>query len=163
MVTVREIMTTALHSVGRLTNLQDAANEMSYGHIGFLPVVDENNKVVGAVTDRDLALAMGKINKSPADIKVVDIMNKTVHTVSPEESVSAALGRMRTAQVGRLPVVDPDDKLIGIVTLMSIARHVKDSPEQKEVEQGGTDNILNTFYAIAERNDHNRKERVAAM
>lgn len=164
MKTIKEVMTTTVQTVDRNANLQAAANQMSQSRVGFLPVVDENHKLVGTITDRDVALAIGKINRSPAEVKVQDIMNKTVHTVRAEDNATTALNMMRTKQVGRLPVVDKDQHLTGVVTLMGIARQVKNTPDKRELESEGPDNILNTLYAIAERNDNRKEqERVASM
>lgn len=163
MKTVREIMTKTVQTVDKNSSLQTAANQMSQSNIGFLPVVDENKKLVGTITDRDVALAIGKINGSPADVKVQDVMNKTVHTVTGEENATVALNTMRTKQVGRLPVVDKDQHLEGVVTLMGIARQVHNAPEEKELESGGADNLLNTLYAIAERNDKKVTEAVSSI
>lgn len=163
MKTIREIMTKTVQSVDRNANLQAAANQMSQSKIGFLPVVDENKKVVGTITDRDVALAVGKINRSPAEVKVQDIMNKTVHTANANDNATVALNTMRTKQVGRLPVVDNEQHLEGVVTLMGIARQVQNAPDEKELETGGADNILNTLYAIAERNDKKETERVTSL
>lgn len=164
MKTIKDVMSTSVQTVDKNANLQTAANQMSQSRIGFLPVVDENKKLVGTITDRDVALAVGKINKTPAEVKVQDIMSKTVHSVKQEDNATTALNLMRTKQVGRLPVVDKDQHLTGVVTLMGIARQIQNTPDKKELESEGPENILNTFYAIAERNDNRSgKERVSSM
>lgn len=127
---------------------------MEQSKIGFLPVIDESKKVIGTLTDRDLALAIGKSDKGPNDLKVEEVMNKNVQTVKPDADATEALKIMRTKKVGRLPVVDNEQHLTGIVSLMDIARRVKDTPEKDSLEHEGEENIVNTFYSLAERNVH---------
>jgi CBS domain-containing protein len=149
---VKEIMKTPAKSVVKSETIQSAAKTMYKSNIGFLPVVDENEKVVGTITDRDIALAIGKNSKPSQEIKVHEVMNSTIHTIKAEDDTAAALKLMRTKQVGRLPVVDSENRLKGIVSLMGIARTVKNDAKKEEVEYEGTENILNTLHSLAERN-----------
>ena len=125
---------------------------MTKSNIGFLPVIDEHKKVIGTITDRDVCLAIGKGSKPVNELKVYEVMNKKAHLVKQDEDVATALKVMRTNQVGRLPVVDDDNHLKGIVSLTHIVRKVKNSSEKEEIEYKGKENVINTLTAIAERN-----------
>lgn len=149
---ISEIMTGTPLSCRANETIQSVASQMAKSRIGFLPVVDENKKVIGTVTDRDVTLAIGNTNKSANELKVQEVMSKEVETINPEAEATEALKIMRTKQVGRLPVVDSEEHLTGVVSLMDIARKVKDTPEKETIEHEGEENIVNTFYSLAERN-----------
>ncbi len=151
MKTVNEIMKSQPQSVTKNETLKSALNQMDKSNIGFLPVVDDNQKVIGTITDRDIALAIGKTSKSAQQIKVHEVMNSRVHCIKPEDDAASALKIMRTKQVGRLPVVDSENKLKGMVSLTGMARKIKNSKEQAELEHQGKENIVNTLHSLAER------------
>jgi len=152
MQTIESIMHAQPETVTKNETLKNAASKMERSNIGFLPVIDENQKVVGTLTDRDITLAIGKNTKGPQDIKVNEAMNPEIYTISPGEDAAAALKLMRTKQVGRLPVVDGENRLKGVITLTGIAKKVNKGNDQKELEYNGKENILNTLRSIAGRN-----------
>jgi len=154
---IENIMHAQPEAVTKNDTLKSAASKMERSNIGFLPVVDENQKVVGTLTDRDITLAIGKASKGPQEMKVNEAMNSEIYTIRPEEDAAAALKLMRTKRVGRLPVVDSENRLKGVVTLTSIAKKINKSNDQKELEYNGKENILNTLRSIADRN---KKETV---
>ena len=100
-------------------NIQEAANEMRQGDFGMLPV-GENDRMIGAITDRDIAIraiAQGKDGST----KVRDVMSEGIFWVFEDESVEAAAKMMSQRQVRRLPVVDRNKRLVGIVALGDFA------------------------------------------
>ena len=100
-------------------SIQEAANEMRQGDFGMLPV-GENDRMIGAITDRDIALraiAQGKDGST----KVRDVMSEGIFWVFEDESVEAAAKTMSERQVRRLPVVDRNKRLVGIVALGDFA------------------------------------------
>lgn len=151
---IKELMTAAPQSCRADATIKSVASQMAQSKIGFMPVVDDNKKVIGTVTDRDVTLAIGKSDKEAKDLKVKEVMHKNVQTIEPEADATEALKIMRTKQVGRLPVVDGEQHLTGVVSLMDIARRVKDTPEKETLEHEGEENIVNTFYSLAERNEN---------
>ncbi len=159
---IREIMATSPISCGKNETIQSVVSNMSKSNIGFLPVVDESKKVIGTITDRDVCLAIGKSNKPVHELKVHEVMNKNTHLIRQEEDVASALRIMRTNKVGRLPVVDTDNHLKGIVSLTRIARKIKDSQDKAELEYAGKENVINTLSAIAERNQSKKSVEESA-
>ena len=100
-------------------SIQEAANEMRQGDFGMLPV-GENDRMIGAITDRDIAIraiAQGKDGST----KVRDVMSEGIFWVFEDESVEAAAKTMSERQVRRLPVVDRNKRLVGIVALGDFA------------------------------------------
>ena len=150
---IKEMMTASPKTVGKNESLKIVATQMSKSNIGSLPVVDEHKKVIGMVTDRDISLALSKSEKPITDIKVMDVMTKEVHTCKEEDEPTTALAIMRSKKVGRLPVVNSEDKLTGIITLDGILRKSHNTPQKEELLYKGKENIINTLNAIAERNE----------
>jgi CBS domain-containing protein len=127
MKTVKEIMVAEPRQCSKNDTLKQIASHMEKANIGCLPVVDEARKVVGIITDRDIALALHRSNKPLHELKVHEVMTKQVHTIQPEDRTDTALRVMRTQKVGRLPVVDHEFKLKGMVSLNRILRDVHGS------------------------------------
>lgn len=126
---VHDIMTSSVDAIAPADTIRSAARAMAENDEGALPVVD-HDKVVGMVTDRDItvrAVAAGKSIDSP----VSGIMTKNVRTCYARDEVEEAVQVMADEQVRRLPVVDPQGSLIGIVTLADAARSDRD--HRKEV------------------------------
>jgi CBS domain-containing protein len=101
-------------------SLACVAGRMQGHNVGAV-VVTENDKPVGIVTDRDLALAMGARAVSP-QAPVEKVMASNVRTIFAEEGVFTATRQMRDYEVRRLPVVDAEGRLVGIVTLDDLLR-----------------------------------------
>lgn len=98
----------------------DAAQLMRKHHVGDLVVVEEKNgrrHPVGIVTDRDIVVEVVAAGVNPDTLKVGDIMGPEVATVRESEGLFEALRYMRDKGVRRMPVVDRDDGLVGILTL----------------------------------------------
>lgn len=151
MKTVKEIMVSSPKYCKMDEPLQTAIEHMSNSNIGSLPVLDENKKVVGIITDRDICLSLGKEgNRKLSDLRVEDILsNDQVHTLYPEDNLQTALKVMRTKQVGRIPVIDKDRNLKGIVTLGRILRESKGSKNEAELQHAGDENIIKTLHSIS--------------
>jgi len=161
MTTIKELMADAPQSCRKSETIQSAANQMEKSNVGFLPVVDENQKVIGTVTDRDIALAVGRAASPGQTLQVQEVMSPQVYTVHPDDDATAALKIMRTKQIGRLPVVDSEHRLKGVVSLMGITRKITSIREKDEFEHKGKENIINTLRSIAERNHHHDTVKTA--
>jgi CBS domain-containing protein len=126
----REIMSTDVTTASPETPLREIAVIMRDGDIGVVPLV-ENGALVGIVTDRDIvvrALAQAAGPDSPASVA----MTRELFTVKPETAVFEALRIMREQQVRRLPVVNTDGTLAGIIALADIALEMEDEREIAE-------------------------------
>ena len=126
----QEIMTSDVKTASREMSLRDAAVLMRDGDMGSVPVV-EGGKLVGIVTDRDIvvrAIAEGKDSSSP----VGDAMTTEIFSVRPEDFVFEAIRLMGDKQVRRLPVVDENGQLAGIIAFADIALETEDEREIAE-------------------------------
>jgi CBS domain-containing protein len=92
----------------------DAARQMVEQDFGSLPVVDDDRKVIGIVTDRDL-VARGFASGKGPDTTVADLMSSPVLCCGPSTDTADVANMIATHQVRRVPVVDDDDRVVGIV------------------------------------------------
>jgi CBS domain-containing protein len=113
-------MTREPSTCGLDTPLDDASRLMNEGHCGTLVVLNRRGHPAGILTDRDLAMAIGRTASPASEIPVRDAMTSPVHTCTPEDSLSTALERMADATVRRLPVLSASGSLKGIVSIDDI-------------------------------------------
>jgi CBS domain-containing protein len=121
---VRDAMTSSPKTIGPTTTAQEAARLMTSEDVGALPIV-EGDKLVGVVTDRDLAIRVLAEGKSP-DTVVSKIASKDVVTVDPDQTLEEAARLMAEHQVRRLPVVEEDGSLVGVLAQADIAQSGQD-------------------------------------
>ncbi len=119
--TAREVMTRNPRSVRRDGTLREAAAIMKEENCGIVPVVDAASRLVGVLTDRDVVIRAFAADKSPEQCRVADVMTEDVECVTPDETVHDVVEMMGKKQIRRVPVVDRDDKLLGIIALGDIA------------------------------------------
>jgi CBS domain-containing protein len=119
---VSDVMVGQVATIGPQATTNEALGEMSTRDVGALPVIDQSNRVVGMITDRDIAMACFARNQPPSAIPVREVMSTTVWTVNPDEPATRAESVMANHQVRRLPVCGPGGQLLGIVTVGDLAR-----------------------------------------
>jgi CBS domain-containing protein len=122
---VREVMTDRPRCVTPDTPVSEAARLMKSEDVGSLPILD-GERLTGIVTDRDIVLQAVAEEKDPRGMPVREVASQDLVTVGQDEDLSEALNRMASNQVRRIPVVDEDDRLVGIVTQADVAREAKD-------------------------------------
>lgn len=117
---VKDVMTASPISCQPADNVEHVARLMREHDCGFIPVCAAG-KLVGVITDRDITTRVVAAGKRPIDLPVSDVMTKTVFTVGQDENVQAAIDRMETKQVRRLPVIDDKGRVVGIVAPSDLA------------------------------------------
>lgn len=90
--------------------------------VGAVPVVDADGRLVGMITDRDICMAALMQGRPPDDIPVRTAMAKQVFACSPDAPIAEAEAIMRDKQVRRVPVIDADGRLVGMLSLNDLAR-----------------------------------------
>ena len=117
---IKDVMTNSPTCCAPGLSLDRVAKLMVEHDCGVIPVC-EAGKVVGVITDRDItcrAVALGRI---PAEVAVSDIMTRPVYTVRQDEDIQTAIDLMEKKQIRRLPVVDTDDNIVGIIAPSDLA------------------------------------------
>lgn len=140
--TVRETMSSNPTSVRPDLPVAEAARLMRSEEVGSLPVVD-GDRLVGVVTDRDIAVRLVAEGKDPESTSVQDIHSSEPVTVGPEQDLDEVLEEMARHQVRRVPVVD-NGRLVGIVAQADVARETDRRATGELVQEvsepaGGTD------------------------
>jgi len=116
---VYEVMTEPPQTCPRSMHVADASRRMRDTGCGSLVVLGARGRVVGIVTDRDLALAVGDHHEA-GRLTLNRVMSQPVHVCEPDDDVTVALERMVTARVRRLPVVDTDGDVKGVISIDDI-------------------------------------------
>lgn len=129
------------------TNLGAAVEMLWNRNCGVLPVVGNDGKVKGVVTDRDICIALGTRNRLPAEISVGEVMTQTLFSCSQDDSIRSALETMRKQRVRRLPVVDKDGVLQGILSMDDVVYHVSDTNRVAELSYSDVVNTCKAIYA----------------
>lgn len=117
---VSEIMTRDVQIISPEDSLQTAAQLMAVYDFGMVPV-GENDQLIGMLTDRDITTRAVARGLHPAQCRVSDVMSPEVNYVYDYETVEEAARSMSDLQVRRLPVLDRDKRLVGIVSLGDMA------------------------------------------
>jgi CBS domain-containing protein len=129
---VRDIMTSDVVVASPEDRLQHAADLMARHDFGLLPV-GENDRLIGMLSDRDITVRAVAKGLSP-DSKVRDVMTSDVKYVYDDESTDDVARNMETLQVRRMPVLDRNKRLVGIVSLGDLSQH--DPEDASEALQG---------------------------
>ena len=124
MLTVGDICTKSPRVTTPDATLAQAAKVMWESDCGMLPVIDTARKVIGVISDRDIALALAVRGSKVHDAKVKEAMGSRVVSCRADEAAGAALSRLAKFQVRRLPVVSADGVIEGV---LSIADAIKNS------------------------------------
>jgi CBS domain-containing protein len=130
---VRDAMTSKPKTIEPSTTAQEAARIMKSEDVGALPII-EGDKLVGVVTDRDLVIRALAEGKSP-DTAVAEIASKDVVTVDPDQTLEEAARLMAEHQVRRLPVVEEDGRLVGVLAQADVAQAGHDTLTGETVQQ----------------------------
>jgi CBS domain-containing protein len=117
---IKDIMTRAPAICSPTTNLAAAAKLMLDADCGILPVADNDSKLVGVVTDRDMYIALATRNQLASQMTVGDVARTPVFTCGPDDDVESALATMRQHRVRRLPVEGFGGSIAGIVSMNDI-------------------------------------------
>ena len=148
---VRDVMTKQTVSCRLDTTLAAAAELMQKNRCGFLPVIGQGENVIGVITDRDVCIALAQRDQTPSQLCVRDIMLPedrtfpTLYVCTPDDRVQSVMRTMRSHRIRRLPVVDRDGALRGIISIDDL---VLSACEQAGREGITCKEVVETFKAI---------------
>lgn len=120
MTTVADIMTRGVRTLAPTDSVVQAAQAMDELNVGVIPVCD-GDRLVGMVTDRDIVVRGVALGSELGSTKLADVMSAHVRCAKEDDDVDQVLSEMAEAQIRRLPVVDAEKRLVGIVSLGDIA------------------------------------------
>src|SRR6185503_1065782 len=146
---VKEVMTPNATAIWLTESLADAAKLMWQNDCGVLPIIKDGRKVIGLITDRDVCMACAMRDRNPSTISVEEVMTGEVYAVNPEDNIDQALQVMQQHQVRRLPVINSEGELEGILSMNDIVLRAKTS-DGKAGDSIGYGDVVKTYQAICQ-------------
>ena len=143
----KDCMCNEVFSCSPSTIVYDVARIMQNNHIGCVLVCDNENYMIGVITDRDIVLRCIASNKNVKETPISEVMTTNVWTCKPEDEITNAQGKMRNEKIRRLPVIDNEGKVIGMLTFGDLAKN--------DIEIG-QEEISETINSICECVDENK-------
>ena len=131
---IRDVMTSNPRGVETSTPVVEAAQLMKSEDVGSLPIL-EGERLVGMVTDRDIVLRVVAEGKDVQSSTVGEVASRDLVTVDPQQNLDEALRLMAQHQVRRLPVVEEDGRLVGILAQADVASAGQDAKTGQVVEE----------------------------
>jgi CBS domain-containing protein len=132
--TVREAMHEGCECIGENQSVLDAAKRMEQLDIGAMPICGQDDRLKGMITDRDVVVKVLAHDKDPATTMAGELAQGTLAYVRADAPLDQALSLMQEHKVRRLPVIDENKRLCGMITEADIATHM---PEQRTGEMVG--------------------------
>jgi CBS domain-containing protein len=130
---VRDVMTKDVEVVDpNQTTLQEAAMKMRTIDVGLLPACTDS-RLVGMITDRDIAIRAVAEGRDPTSTRVAEVMTGEIYFAREDQDIDEAANLMEEHQVRRLPVLDKDQQLVGIVALGDLAQRTDNAGMKAEV------------------------------
>lgn len=126
------IMTGTVATASADSSVQEAAALLRDGDIGIIPIVDSEGVLVGVLTDRDIVVRAVADGLDITSTRVGEIMTRELFTASPDDFVFQAVRMMGEKQVRRIPIVESDGKLVGILSMADVALEMEDEREIAE-------------------------------
>ncbi|PRQ02577.1 Hypoxic response protein 1 [Enhygromyxa salina] len=142
---VKKLMSKPVATCRPGDTLETAAQRMSENDCGALPVVDDSGSAIGMVTDRDICMTAYSQDEPLREIEVSKAMSKQLFTCHADDKLDKAERLMSQNQIRRVPVIDANNRPIGILTLNDIARYA-----QKQQKDGIDREVVQTFDAICQ-------------
>ena len=130
---IRELMSSNPCAIDADKPVAYAAKMMKQEDVGLAPVV-EGDRLVGTLTDRDIVVRVVAEGKDPQTVAVREVASTDLVTVDPQQDLDEALQLMASKQVRRLPVVEQDGRLVGVLAQADIAREAKEKQTGQLVE-----------------------------
>ena len=132
--TVREAMTSKPCSIDVDKSVAYAAKMMRDEDVGIAPIV-EGDRLVGVLTDRDIVVRVVTEGRDPEQVKAIEVASRDVVTLDPQQDLDEALRLMARHQVRRLPVVEEDGRLAGVIAQADVAKEADEKRTGEVVEQ----------------------------
>ncbi len=123
---IRDVMTPNPTVVSDRDSIRDVARIMKDQDTGVVPVCDDGKKIIGLVTDRDIVVRLIADGKDPLNAHVNEVMTKSVRKVHEDATVDDVLSLMSSSEIRRVPVVNKNDELVGIVSIGDISNETRE-------------------------------------
>lgn len=145
---VKEIMTHNVTTCHPNATLESAAILMWNGDCGTVAVIDDESKVIGIITDRDICMAVALQHKAASEIQVQEVMSRNLFTCQPENDIMSALKIMSFQKVRRLPVTNDSGHLEGIISIEDLIARAERGRRGIQTPELSYDDTMTTLKAI---------------
>ena len=145
---VKEVMTVDPTAIWITDSLATAAKNMWQNDCGILPILKDGRKVVGMITDRDVCMATAMRDRPQSSIAVEEVMTGNVYSVMPDDDVHQALELMAEHKIRRLPVLNAQGELKGILSMNDLVLKAEEVNGKKP--KLTFNEVVKTYKAICE-------------
>ena len=145
---VKDLMTTEVKSCRECCTLNSAAQMMWEHDIGCVPIVDQENRVIGMLTDRDLCMGAYIQGVPLTAASVMSAMSREVFSCHPQDDLASVERLMREKQIHRVPVADAEGRLTGTISLNDIAREAAQESRTKKSREVSAAEIAGTMASV---------------
>src|ERR1044072_3762748 len=153
---VREVMTPTAKAIWLTESLADAAQLMWENDCGVLPVIKDGMKVIGMITDRDICMAVAMRDRNPSSVSVEEVISGQVYSVTAEDEIDRALEAMEEHRIRRLPVLNSEGELEGILSMNDVILKAKVDGAANGIDY---QDVVKTYQTIC---SHPRAEAASA-
>lgn len=154
---VKEIMTGEVKPCDLNASLAEAAKTMWEADCGVLPVLKDGKELVGVITDRDICMALTMRDCNPSEVSAEEVINGVVYSVVPDDDVQKALQLMKEHKVRRLPVVNSEGELEGMLSMNDVVLKAEDT---RKTELSYAE-VVNTYKAVCAHSLPRQKAQTA--
>jgi CBS domain-containing protein len=151
MTKVMDLMTPRVMCIRATDSLAAAAEIMWQHDCGVVPVQEDGGRVVGVVTDRDICMATWSRNVAPSAIVASEAMSTDLAYCSPNDSIADAEALMRSYQIRRLPVLNSQQELVGILSIADITRAADLAALSQSTLEVPPEHVIATLATIGTR------------
>jgi CBS domain-containing protein len=131
-VTARDLMRACAATLRPQDSIERAAALMTRTQTGSLPVVDAAGRLIGIITDRDITVKLVALGASIPHAQVSDCMTGEAFACSPDSSIESCVSAMAWHQVTRLPIVDDEHRILGMISRSDLACYICEEPEKAD-------------------------------
>lgn len=150
---IKDLMHEGAITCHRQDSLESIGALMWNEDCGAVPVLDDEGKVVGMVTDRDIAMAAVLKHRPLWEISAGELVEgKHLYSCSPEDDVHSVLRNMGTHRIRRMPVVDADQRIQGIVATKDLVEHIRASASKAKGDEVSADEAIGILQEICKPN-----------
>ena len=146
---VKKVMTVDPAAVWITDSLRTAAQTMWQNDCGILPIIRDGQIVVGLITDRDVCMATAMRDRPQSNISVEEVMSRSIFSVMPDDDVHKALELMQEHKVRRLPVLNVDGELKGMLSMNDLVLRAEEATGKKKPQLSFHD-VVKTYQAICQ-------------
>jgi len=147
---VRDVMTKNVTSCHPEQNLGEIVENMWKYRCGSMPIVNDEGRVMGIITDRDMCIALGTRNVKASEITAADVAPARYFACRPDDDIHSALKTMAAQEVRRLPVTDEYGKLVGMLSIDDVVMRARAGSHINYSE------VVRTMQAICESRIHEK-------